>query len=72
MEYLKETYEISQGNLRNISRKPMNYLRNPLEYLKETYEISQEKLWNIAGKPTKYLEKPMKHLKNYDIYKETN
>jgi len=31
--YLKETYEISPGNLLNITRKTM-------KYLKENYEIS--------------------------------
>jgi len=34
MKYLNETYENSQGNLGDISRKPR-------KYFKETYQISQ-------------------------------
>jgi len=39
MIYTKGTYEISQENLLNNSRKPM-------KYLKETYDISQGNLSN--------------------------
>jgi len=47
MTYPKETYDISPGNLLDISRKPMKYLqetyeisqRNLSKYIKETYQI---------------------------------
>jgi len=44
-----ETYEISPGNLLNISRKT-------IKYLQESNEINQSNSWIISSKPIKYLQ----------------
>jgi len=47
-QYLIKTYEITQAKKRNISRKPMIYL-------KETYEISQGNL-SYMSRTHQYLQ----------------
>jgi len=64
MKYLRKTYEISQGNLCNISRKSM-------KYLKENFEIFLKK-HIFQGNPSYISRKPITFFKETRLICQAN